>query len=50
VDRHRYLHVKERFGPFTHWVTIQFPQPLTMREPPAFGRKRDLTCPPGVSS
>ena len=31
------FYVKERFGPFTHWVTVQFPQPLTMREPEARG-------------
>jgi hypothetical protein len=31
------FYVKERFGPFTHWVTVKFPQPLTMREPEARG-------------
>jgi hypothetical protein len=44
------FYVKERFGPFTHWVTVQFPEPLTMHEPPTSGQKRDLTCPSGVSS
>jgi hypothetical protein len=44
------FYVKERFGPFTHWVTVQFPQPLTMHEPPSIATRQahDLTCPPGV--
>jgi hypothetical protein len=44
------FYVKERFGPFTHWVTVRFPQPLTMHEPPVRVQARDLTCPPRVSS
>jgi hypothetical protein len=44
------FYVKERFGPFTHWVTVQFPQPLTMHEPPVPGRAKILTCPPRASS
>jgi hypothetical protein len=45
------FYVKERFGPFTHWVTVQFPQPLAMREPPSAGARQahDLTCPAGVT-
>ena len=31
------FYVRERFGPFTHWVTVTFPEPLTMREPEARG-------------
>jgi hypothetical protein len=31
------FYVKERFGPFTHWVTVQFPEPLRMREPESRG-------------
>jgi hypothetical protein len=42
------FYVKERFGPFTHWVTIQFPQPVTMHAPPVSGQAKDLTCPPGA--
>jgi hypothetical protein len=45
------FYVKERFGPFTHGVTVRFPEPLTMREPPSAGARHahDLTCPPGVT-
>lgn len=45
------FYVKERFGPFAHWVTVQFPRPLTMHEPAAPGSEpaKDLTCPPGVT-
>jgi hypothetical protein len=46
------FYVKERFGPFTHWVTVQFREPLTMHEPPSVATRQshDLTCPPGVTS
>jgi hypothetical protein len=45
------FYVKERFGPFTHWVTVTFPQPLIMHEPEARGSApaSDLTCLPGAA-
>jgi hypothetical protein len=40
------FYVKERFGPFTHWVTVQFPEPLRMREPESRGgvQAKDRVC------
>jgi hypothetical protein len=45
------FYVKERFGPFTHWVTVKFPQPLTMRAPEARGSvpASDRVCPSDVT-
>lgn len=40
------FYVKERFGPFTHWVTVQFPEPLSMHEPESRGavQAKDRVC------
>lgn len=40
------FYVKERFGPFTHWVTVQFPEPLSMRGPESRGalQAKDRVC------
>jgi hypothetical protein len=45
------FYVRERFGPFTRWVTVKFPQPLTMREPEARGSvpASDRVCPSEVT-